>query len=164
VVGSAISGFQIEGTYRVQSGQPISFNSNGTVSTAGSKLSDIGGGSSQHNASQWFNTSAVENTNDATARGVNYANSVALVSNLRTFPLRFNNVRQDYQNLLNVGAMKKFKIKERVDMPLRAEAINALNHPVFSAPTSDPSSTNFGRITGFGNISRVLQFAVEGHF
>jgi hypothetical protein len=49
-------------------------------------------------------------------------------------------------------------------MDVRAEAINALNHPVFSNPTTDPSSSNFGVITGFGNSSRVLQFAVEGHF
>ena len=153
VVGSLIRGFQIEGTYRAQSGQPISFNNNGTLLAAGAQLSAIGGGPSQHNTKQWFNTNAlVTNT------------SQLLVSNLRTFPLRFNNVRQDYQNLFNVGAMKKFVVRERLNMSIRAEAINAFNHPVFAAPTSDPASSNFGIITGFGNSSRVLQFAVEGRF
>ena len=66
--------------------------------------------------------------------------------------------------MLNVGAMKKFIIKERINMVLRAEAFNTLNHPIYNAPSTDPSSVTFGQVTGFGNASRVLQFAVEGHF
>jgi hypothetical protein len=73
-------------------------------------------------------------------------------------------VRQDFQDLLNVGAIKRFIVHDRFDTTLRAEAINALNHPVFNAPNATPSSTTFGGITGFGNSARVLQFAVEIHF
>lgn len=163
-IGQAIHGFQVEGTYRIQSGQPITFNNAGTILAPGAKLSDIGNGPSQHNATQWFNTDAFVNAIPGSTYAKTYS-SMLLVSNVRTFPLRFNNVRQDYQNLLNLGVMKKFTVfNDRVNMDVRAEAINALNHPVFSAPTSDPASTNFGLITGFGNSSRVLQFAVEGHF
>lgn len=60
--------------------------------------------------------------------------------------------------------MKKFSVHDRVSMDLRAEAINALNHPVLSSPNSDPASTNFGKVTGFGNSARVLQFALEAKF
>ena len=159
-----IRGFQVEGTYRIQSGQPLTFNSSGTVLKPGARLSDING-PSIHNYQQWFNTNAFENVADATAAGVNYANSLALVSHVRTFPFRFNNVRQDYQNLLNVGAMKKFSVyQERVHMDVRAEAINALNHQVYSNPNTDPSSASFGKIGGPGNSSRQLQFAVECQF
>jgi hypothetical protein len=49
-------------------------------------------------------------------------------------------------------------------MVVRAEAFNALNHQVYNAPSTDPSSSTFGVVTGPGNTSRVLQFAVEGHF
>lgn len=159
-----IGGFQVEGTYRIQSGQPLSFDDAGSVLAPGAKLSDING-PSLHNYKQWFNTHAFDNYADATAAGINYANSEALVSNLRTLPLRFNNVRQDYQNLLNVGAMKKFTAdSERVRMDLRAEAINALNHQVYSAPNTDPASSSFGEIGGPGNSSRQLQFAFELRF
>ena len=159
-----INGFQVEGTYRIQSGQPLTFNSSGTVLKPGAKYSDIHGPAA-HSISQWFNTHAIENYQDATAEGLNYGNDLALVSNVRTFPLRFNNVRQDYQNLLNVGAMKKFTVfQERVHMDLRAEAINAMNHQVFAAPNTDPSSASFGKIGGPGNTSRQLQFAVECQF
>ena len=60
--------------------------------------------------------------------------------------------------------MKKFIVRERYNMVLRAEAFNALNHPIYGAPSTDPASTSFGQVTGFGNASRVLQFAIEGHF
>jgi hypothetical protein len=110
----------------------------------------------------WFNTAAFINTNADTAT---VYNNTVLEGNLRTYPLRFNNVPQDYQDVVNVGAEKKFAVwRERANMVLRAEAMNALNHPVYSAPRTDPSSTGFGQITGFGNTSRILQFAVEAHF
>jgi len=159
-VDEVIRGFQVQGTYRVTSGQPLTFNSAGAVLRPGNTFANING-PSVHNYTQWFNTHAFYNVNE----DAGYANNIALVSNLRTYPLRFNNVRQDYQNLLNVGALKKFRVyKERVDMDVRAEAINALNHQVYSNPTTDPSSTSFGKIGGAGNTSRILQFAVEAHF
>lgn len=171
-VDEAIRGFQIQGTYRVQSGQPISFNSSGSVLYPGATYADIGNGPSQHNSNQWFNTNALANARVGSLYNLpgsvgspTYSTSQALTANLRFFPLRFGNVRQDYYNQLNVGAEKKFTVyKERVNMDVRAEAMNALNHPVFSAPTSDPSSTAFGQITGFSNTARILQFAVEARF
>jgi hypothetical protein len=168
-VDSVIRGFQIQGTYRITSGQPLTFSSAGTILKPGSTFADIAG-PSRHDYLQWFNTNAFYNARPDDTGGsyggdAGYASKEALVSNLRVFPLRFNNVRQDYQNLLNVGAMKKFLVyKERVNMNLRAEAINALNHQVYTNPTTDPSSGSFGRIGGPGNQARILQFAVEAHF
>ncbi len=159
-VDQLIRGFQIEGTFRVQSGQPLTFNNAAAILRSGSSYSSIGN-LGDRNVGKWFNRSAFINAVDD---GSTTYTSTALQSNLRTYPLRFNNVRQDYQDLLNIGAVKKFVVKERVNMVLRAEALNAFNHPVFSAPSTDPSSTSFGVVTGFGNSARVLQFAVEGHF
>jgi hypothetical protein len=160
-VDQLIRGFQVEGTYRVQSGQPLTFNNAAAVLRPGATLSDFGKVSSR-NIGQWFNRKIFINAIDD---GATTYTATSLQSNLRTYPLRFNNARQDYQDLLNVGAVKKFTVmKERVNMVLRAEALNALNHPVYNAPSTDPSSTNFGVVTGYGNSARVLQFAVEGHF
>jgi hypothetical protein len=159
-VDELIHGFQIEGTYRVQSGQPLTFNNAAALLRPGAKLSDIGN-LSNRSVGEWFNRSAFINAVDD---GSATYTSTSLQSNLRTYPLRFNNVRQDYQDLLNIGAVKKFSVKERINMVLRAEALNALNHPVFNAPSTDPSSSSFGVVTGAGNSARVLQFAIEGHF
>lgn len=167
-VDEIIRGFQAEGTYRISSGQPLTFSGASTVLRSGYTLADING-PSLHDYRQWFNThafyNALEDTGVAGSGTQPYSTSYALTNNLRTFPLRFNNVRQDYQNLLNVGALKKFQVyKERVNMDVRAEAINALNHQVYSNPTTDPASTSFGKIGGPGNTARILQFAIEAHF
>lgn len=163
-VDTIVRGFQVQGTYRISSGQPLTFSSQGTILKPGATYSDIAG-PSRHDYLQWFNTNAFYSARTDFGGDSSYASTQALVSNLRVFPLRFNNVRQDYQNLLNVGAIKKFAVyKDRVNMNLRAEAINALNHQVYSNPTTDPSSTNFGRISGPGNQARILQFALEAHF
>jgi hypothetical protein len=155
-----IHGFQVQGTYRIASGQPLTFSNAGAVLRPGFTYANING-PSIHDYRQWFNTHAFYNVNEDSG----YANNIQLVSNLRVMPLRFNNVRQDYQNLLNVGALKKFQVyKERVNMDVRAEAINALNHQVYSNPNTDPSSASFGKIGGAGNTARILQFAVEAHF
>jgi hypothetical protein len=168
-----IRGFQVQGTYRIASGQPLTFNNAGAILRPGKTFADIAKVSNK-SYTNWFNTAAFIN-NRTTADGGDadctgplsttcYTNTV-LVSNLRTYPLRFNNVRQDYQNLLNVGALKKFRVyKERVDMDIRAEAINALNHQVYTNPNTDPGSSSFGKLGGPGNAARILQFAVEAHF
>ena len=178
IVGSLIRGFQVEGTYRIQSGQPLTFNNANAILRPGATYADIGK-TTNKTYLNWFNTRAFINNRlliqpnplgqpgDATCpAGVtcDTYSSTVLQSNLRTYPLRFNNVRQDYQNVLNVGAMKKFIVKERFNFVARAEAFNALNHPIYNAPSTDPSSSAFGQVTGFGNASRVLQFAIEGHF
>jgi hypothetical protein len=179
VIGSLIRGFQVEGTYRIQSGQPLTFNNAAALLRPGYTLADIGKNPSK-NYKNWFNTRAfinnlpytptdplVQSGDGGCAVGVTSCptwTSQSLQSNVRTYPLRFNNVRQDYQDVLNVGAMKKFIVRERYNMAVRAEAFNALNHPIYNAPSTDPSSTSFGQVTGFGNASRVLQFSIEGHF
>ena len=153
-LNQVVSGFQVQGTYRIQSGQPLSFNSAGSVLKSGKTPADINAASA-HNSTQWFNTHAFENVQDTAT----YANTLALVSNVRTFPLRFNNVRQDYQNMLNLGATKRFKaFQDRMSAEFRCEAVNALNHQVYAAPNTDPSSSIFGQISGPGNFARRLQF------
>lgn len=178
-VDALVRGFQVEGTYRIQSGQPLTFNNAAALLRPGMTYADIANNPNK-NFRNWFNTRAFINNipqvgtlpgqqpGDGTCpTGVTTCptwSSQSLQSNLRTMPLRFNNVRQDYQNTLNVGAMKKFILRERYNMVVRAEAFNALNHQIYNNPSTDPSSSSFGVVTGPGNTSRVLQFAVEGHF
>jgi hypothetical protein len=41
---------------------------------------------------------------------------------------------------------KSFSITERIHMELRADFVNALNHPSFNFPNSDLSNGNVGQI------------------
>jgi hypothetical protein len=49
---------------------------------------------------------------------------------------------------LDVNLLKKIRVTERIELTLRADAINLTNTPNWGNPSLDINSTNFGRITG----------------
>ena len=51
---------------------------------------------------------------------------------------------------------REFKFKENLRFLLRVDAFNALNHPIWNAPTTSITSAQFGKITTFGS-PRILQ-------
>src|ERR1035437_3110094 len=55
-------------------------------------------------------------------------------------------------------------LRERVSLELRAELLNAFNHPTFAAPNTTPSSTAFGAVTALNQGARIPQFAVKLRF
>ena len=59
-----------------------------------------------------------------------------LASNIRTFSSRFSGVRADGPNNWDISFIKNTRISEGTQLQFRAEAINALNHPQFTAPNT----------------------------
>lgn len=47
----------------------------------------------------------------------------------------------------NMGLFKTIPLNERVHFQFRAEASNLFNHPIWSAPGMDPTSSTFGKVT-----------------
>lgn len=93
--------------------------------------------------------------------GFNKDAALQLASNVRTFPLRFSGLRADDQQRWDFSLSKKFIITERVNTSFRAEAFNLFNHVNFSGPNTNPTDTNFGRITGTQSGARSWQFALK---
>jgi hypothetical protein len=54
-----------------------------------------------------------------------------------------------------------FQLYERLNMTLRLEAFNLLNHPNFSNPSAGLTSSTFGQISGTSNAARVFQGSVK---
>ncbi len=134
VSNSIFGGWQAQGVYLGQAGGPINF---GDVVFAGD-IHNITLPKSERTVERWFNVDAGFDRNSANARA----------QDIRTFPLRFNNIRGDGYNNWDLSMIKSFRIRERYTLQVRAEAQDAMNHPVFAAPNAAPANVNFGSIVG----------------
>jgi hypothetical protein len=63
----------------------------------------------------------------------------------------------------DMAAAKHFPIKERLQMQLRGEFFNALNHPNFNSPAANVSGSGFGQISG-ASSPRIGQLALKVTF
>ncbi len=75
----------------------------------------------------------------------------------RTLP----DVRAPGNQNIDLSLFKSFRVRERLSVQFRAEAFNALNQVVFSAPNLVVSGASFGVISGQANTARQIQFALK---
>ncbi len=148
VLNFMAGGWQLGGVFQRQSGQPIDW---GQVLFTGDS-STLVLPKNVRTVDRWFNTDIF---NRVTAQ--------QLAGNVRTFPLRFSNVRFDSQRRWDFSLIKNFKITERLNMRFRADTFNAMNEVVLRGPTASPTSTAFGTITG-QEPPRSWQFALTMMF
>jgi hypothetical protein len=80
---------------------------------------------------------------------------------LRTTPLRYGNLRNQWGTTFDLSMLKTIRIRERMSAQFRVEAFNAFNTPIFSSnPNLTPTSVNFGKIfpdNGQSNSPRIVQ-------
>jgi len=69
----------------------------------------------------------------------------------RVFPLRVEGLTGDETMLLNSTISRTFPVRGRVNLQVRLDAINSLNHQRFNNPSLNPTATDFGRVTGNAN-------------
>ena len=60
---------------------------------------------------------------------------------------------------------KRWKLNEKgAEVQLRGEGLNAFNHVLFAAPTTDQFNTAFGQINGSTNYPRQIQAVLRISF
>lgn len=67
-------------------------------------------------------------------------------------------------NNWNLGLFKRFAINERTGFQFRAEAYDAFNHPNWNGVNLNPTSAQFGQITGKNGDHRELQLSLRFYF
>ena len=161
ITEALVGGWQLQAVYTYQSGFPISFGTDafyiGTDPVNGSdiKLADT-------TTSKWFNTDVFTSILNGTST------NATPVNHLRTLPTRFTDVRSDSINNLDLSLLKDIKLQGGIKIQLRAEFINALNHPYLAAaaraaPVTNPTQSTFGQVTNSiqANYPRRAQLGVK---
>lgn len=146
-VSGVIGGWQVQGIYTYQSGFPIGF---GNIILTGD-LDDIALPASEQTVARWFNIDAI-----------NRVSTQQLGSNVRTFPLRLDSVRTDTVKNFDLSVIKNTDVAGK-NLQLRFESLNALNHPLFPGPNTNPVQNGFGTISASTqqNYARRTQVMVK---
>ncbi len=84
---------------------------------------------------------------------------------LRTASLYFGNLRDRWGPQLDMALTKSTRIRERLRLEIRADALNAMNHPLWGGdPVITPTSPNFGQLllnNGQTNAPRQFQLSAR---
>jgi hypothetical protein len=151
--GAFLSGWHLQGIQTERSALPINVLAGvdeAGIKTAGFQRPDVVPGVDQYahtgNPLQWLNPAAFDNKTPA--------------ARLRYGNLGFNALRGRSRFSLDFAVHKTFNIRENQTLTFRAEAFNALNHPIFNVPVRLVSSPTFGQITSAGD-GRNVQLALK---
>ena len=157
LVSRLVSGWQVVGNFSYMSGLPM---------TAPTGVNVIGNPVLANPTwDQMFNPGIV-NTNGQVSNaisGLQPAWTIQPAFALRTTSQYFGNLRDRWGPECNLSLVKNTRIRERLSLEIRAEALNAFNHPIFGGdPVIDPTSPNFGKLlrnNGQTNEARELQLS-----
>lgn len=158
MAGRIIGGWTLTGIQQYSTGTPIVLTANNSLplftsvlrpNVISGQVRQLGTGSFDPATGRWINPAAF-----AVAPALQFGSSARSYTDLRA-PNFYNE---------NFGLMKQVKMWERVTLTLRGEFFNAFNRVVFSAPTANVSSANFGKITAQSNVPRQGQVGVRLEF
>ena len=145
-----LGGWQVSYLFKAQSGAPLGFGN--FLFASGATIDDVVL-SSGRDENRWFNVDAF-----------NRVNAQQLVSNVRTQPSRFDEVRGPGYAVLDLGFLKNVSLGSRMRAQFRAEVYNALNRANLAGPNTTPTNTAFGTITAQNGLPRQLQLAARLSF
>ena len=144
-----IGGWELNWNITYSKGWAIAYPNAAQVQPGSAKLSNPTIG-------QWFNTSLWK---DSTGRFVPAQEPFTL----RTFPLRFSDIRVPGYKNWDASISKYFQIYERARLQFKFEGVNMLNHPWYTGILStDVTNAGFGRLNPTqGNLPRFLKLGLN---
>ena len=164
-----IGGWSIAGTAQFQTGTPCGIGTNNDFAGVG-EFGSFGCGSEGQfwtlNGPVTINTGAYAGPS-GNASSVKYFTANVSQPAAGTFNLQPGVRDSVYQPGLqdwNIALLKTFKVNERAGFQFRAEAYDFINHPNLSGPNLNPTSSQFGEITGKTGLARNLQLSLRFYF
>jgi hypothetical protein len=149
VTNTVLGGWQVGYIFKAQSGAPLGFGN--FLFADGMGVKDIM--ADNPTVDQWFNVNAF-----------NRVSAQQLVSNVRTQPSRFADVRGPGYSVLDLSLLKNVTLGGSRQLQFRLESYNALNRANLQNPNTTTTSTALGTITAQNGLPRQLQIAVRVSF
>jgi hypothetical protein len=173
-VDAVLGGWQVSGTYQMQSGFPLTWNLTYYDPACGnptSLVSNIGktvnGKIAGLDVPAWdiscfyFHDAPVQ-TNGVDNPNLQRADPrIQLLNNVRTFPSTLPDVRTHRLHLMDIGLFKNFALQKGMSLQVRLEWINALNYTVLWNPDVNPRNTTFGFVNQDRNNPRDMQIGLR---
>jgi hypothetical protein len=151
VMDGFLGGWQVSFLFKSQSGAPLGFGN--FLFAQGAAIDDVALPGDQRDENRWFNVDAF-----------NRVTNQQLVSNVRTQPSRFDEVRGPGYAVLDLGFLKNVNMGSRARMQFRVEVYNALNRANLGGPNTTPTNSAFGTITAQNGLPRQVQLAARLSF
>jgi hypothetical protein len=156
-----VGGWELTGYGRITSGRPFSaFAGTNTVSNVNQSTANCNGCSRGDGSAFTDTASGLVWYFDAAERAKFTAPAAGQFGNTgRNFFLA------PHYFELDASLLKRVQMTERIRLEFRADATNLTNTPCFSAPTTDITSSTFGRIrNSLSSSSRKIQLGAKIHF
>jgi hypothetical protein len=159
VIGRVVGGWQLSANLTWMSGVPMTVP--GGVFVIGNPVID------NPTWDRLFNTGLIDSTGKLVNQVGNLppAFQIQPAFSLRNASLYFGNLRNRWGPDLNISLVKRTRIRESVNLELRADALDAFNHPLFGGdPNISATSPNFGRLirsNGQTNEPRQIQLSAR---
>lgn len=162
LVNAVIGGWQLNGTYEWQSGEPFILSPTQVWYYAGD-INQLGARTGQNDGQGHKYGIDVSAFNIPLVNGAGIVRLNNFNTGLRNVPTTLEGMRNQPFLNVNLSISKNFNFSETTKLQLRAEAINALNHPYFGNGIGlDPSNAGtFGIVTTQRNNPRDIQMGVK---
>jgi hypothetical protein len=167
--GKLLGGWEVSGASQFQTGTPCGIGTNNDFAGVG-EFGSFGCGSEGQfwvlNGSPTVTTGAFAGP-VTTSSSPKYFTASVTQPAAGTFNLQSGVRDSVYQPGIqdwNIGLLKTFPVNERSGFQFRAEAYDFLNHANLSGPNLNPTSSQFGMITGKSGLARNLQLSLRFHF
>ena len=170
----SLGGWQVSGTYQMQSGFPLTWNASYYDASCGDPMalvSNIGktvnGKIAGLDTPAWntscfyFHDAAVQTAGVDDPVKQRNDQRIQLGNNVRYFPSTLPDVRTHRLHLMDIGLFKNFTLPRSMKLQVRLELINALNYTVLWNPDINPRNSTFGFINQDRNNPRDLQLGLR---
>lgn len=170
LTGKLLGGWQISGAVQAQTGTPCGIGTNNDF--AGVSSTDLGSFGCGSEGQFWV-------LNGAPAIPGGFAGPTGNASSPKYFTANVSqpaagtfNLQQGVRDSVygpglqdwNLMLFKQFAINEHNNVQFRAEAYDFINHPNWSGPNYNPTSSQFGEITSKTGLVRTLQLSLRYSF